>query len=139
MAELPTLDELEEEHWSIVVLAHSLAEAVVEMPPRLDLGELIEQLCRRCDDHLSKEEAILRHCQAGPVDGLIACQRYLRHLLDLLRPASGRPVNGLAATMVAFEAALIMTLQHDRAVLAALHGLPQPAIVAAAPPDGCVK
>lgn len=134
MPELPSLDELEEEHWSIIVLAHRLAEAAVASPPPMDLPDLIEELCLICDAHLRREEYLLRNCRVGPVDGLVACQRYLRHLLDLLRPA--QPGNGLAATMVAFEAALIMTLQHDRAVLAALHGLPPRAIAAAPLPDG---
>lgn len=137
MPELPSLDELEEEHWSIVVLAHRLAEAAVTTPPPRDLPELVDQLCQRCDAHMIREEIMLRDCHVGPIDGLVACRRYLRHLLDLLRPA--RPDNGLAATMVAFEAALIMTLQHDRAVLAALHGLPQRAIVAAPFPDGILE
>jgi len=137
MGKLPSLDELLEEHWSIVVLAHRLAEASVVSPPPPELPELIEQLHLRCDAHFSREERLLRNCRVGPVDGLVACQRYLRHLLNLLRPAS--PGNSLAATMVAFEAALIMTLQHDRAVLSALHGLPSPSVAAVPWPEGALE
>jgi hypothetical protein len=135
MADIPTLDELEEEHWSIVVLAHRLAEAVVASPPPPEIPDMIEELCRRCDAHLRREDLLLRHCRKGPIDGLAACQGNLRRLLGQLRPALPGS-DQLAATMVAFEAALIMTLQHDRAVLSALHGLPPRPMAVAALPDG---
>lgn len=126
MLELPSLDELEEEHWSIVVLAHRLAEAVAISQHSSEIPELIELLCQRCNDHFHKEEAFVAGCDIAMAGELLACQHYLRDLLNRLRPTDGTPVNGLAAIMTAVEAALIMTLQHDRALLSALHGLPPP-------------
>lgn len=137
MPDLPSLDELEEEHWSIIVLAHRLAEAAAVSPPPSELPDLIERLCLRCDAHITRAERLIQERRAGPVDGLVTCQTSLRRLLSRLRPAEASA--DLAATMTAFETALIMTLQHDRAVLLALHGLPQPPIISAPVPDAILE
>lgn len=112
MFDVPTLHQLEEEHWSIVVLAHQLTETLAQAPQSGDVVGLIDQLEQRCTQHL------LRHRGNG---GLAACQRDLRRLLDTLRPLHGSAGDGLVDAMVALESALTATLQHNRAAFTAAH------------------
>lgn len=115
MFDVPTLSELEEEHWSIVVLAHRLTETLAQAPGSGEVAALIDQLEQRCTRHL------LRHRGNG---GVAACHRDLCRLLGELRPLDDRGGDGLVNTMAAFESALIATLQHDRAAFTAMRGLP---------------